>query len=1182
MVGSKIFRLLLQFLVTTTVAVTLLAAVGGSISGTVKDQTGGVIPGVMLTLTNTALGTQFKTTTDAQGLYTFPSLPVGRYELTIDAAGFKSLKKPGLVVDADSALQINLALEVQGVSNEVSVTTTEEASEVHVETVATQLGEVVSDIKMTNLSLNGRSYTDLLAIQPGIAPITTMKPNSVIMAGVVGTIAPSGELSAGNVSISGQRESANGFLVNGSDVQEHMNGGTGVVPNLDSISEFRVLTNNFDPEYGNYNGGIVNVVTKSGSNMFHGNAFEFLRNTSLDSRNFFASERAAFRQNQFGGTLGGPVKKDKVFFFGDYQGTRTTQGVDTGLISVPTFAQRNGDFSADPSDFIGSKVNGSYWANLLSQRLGYTVSPGEPYYTQGCISSSQCVLPNAIIPQSAWSTPAQRLLKYIPAPNSGDGLFSTSAFPNTVVDNKGSGRIDANTRLGFLSGYYFIDRYTRDDPYPGQQGGASIPGFDALTVGRAQLLSMGATKAFGTNTVNEFHFSVTRNANDVGRPHGGTGVSVASQGFVTGPGTPGIVVQAPQFEGVENIVFNSFVMGVTITGVDQNNTTYHWSDNVSHVRGAHTLRFGGQFHYDQVNMHPNATFNGTFTISGTETGSDFADFLLGIPSNYIQTTGGGFYLRDKYAGFFGQDSWRVRPNLTFNYGLRWDFIEPFYEKYNQIQTIVPGQQSVVYPGAPNGLVFPGDRGISRTLSPARYNSFAPRLGLAYSPNFSHGILGKIFGSNGASSIRAGFGTFYTAFQGLSAGIMYGVPPYGYNYLSPAPPLFDKPFITAADGTNTGQRFPFPKPPLNASATNPHPEVDFRNYLPVNAAPYFFHDNRVPYNESYMLSIQRQIFAGTLLTLSYTGNQGHHLMVVQESNPGDPALCLSLSEPGDVAPGTPTCGPFAENGVFTRANGEVIHGTRGPLGPNYGTVTAQKAIANSNYNALEANLRYAGKRSDFLIGYTFSKSIDEGSNLGEQIHPFNVRLSRSISSFDMKHNFVASYTYALPFDRFFRPSRLTDGWSISGTTRFSTGFPVTMYNNTDTSLHGTFGNGVNNDLQDTPAFSPGPLQIHTNPRDGKPAFNASLFSLPELGQEGTSARRFFYGPGVSNFDMTLSKTLRLRESSSIQFRLEAFNVFNHAQFYGPDSVDGNISNPTFGQVVKAAAPRLVQLATKINF
>ncbi|HLH32930.1 MAG TPA: carboxypeptidase-like regulatory domain-containing protein, partial [Terriglobia bacterium] len=610
-----------------------IAAVGGSISGTVKDASGGVIPGVSLTLTNTALGTQFKALTDSQGLFTFPSLPVGKYDLTVELTGFKSQKKTGLTIDADSALQINPVLEVASIAAEVSVTAAEELSEVHVETVATQLGEVVSDLKMTSLSLNGRSYTDLLSIQPGIAPITTLKPNSVIMAGVTGTIAPSGELNAGNVSISGQRESANGFLVNGSDVQEHMNGGTSVVPNLDSISEFRVLTNNFDPEYGNYNGGIVNVVTKSGSDHFHGNAFEFLRNTSLDARNFFASERATFHQNQFGGTLGGPIKKQKIFFFGDYQGTRTTQGIDTGLIPVPTFLERNGNFS-DAAGSLTGTVNGSNWASLLSQRLGYTVTPGERYYTPGCVNSTQCVLPNAVIPQTAWSTPAQRLLKYIPTPNSGDGLFETSAFPNTVTDNKGSGRIDANSRFGFLSGYFFFDQYTRDDPYPGQQGGASIPGFDALTTGRAQLLTLSSTKAFGSNTVNEFHFSITRNANDVGRPHGGTGVSVASQGFVTGPGTPGIVVQAPQFEGVENIVFNRFVMGVTITGVDQDNNTYHWSDNVSKVLGAHTLRFGAQYRYDQVNMHPNATFNGTFTMSGTETGSDFADFLLGIPSNF--------------------------------------------------------------------------------------------------------------------------------------------------------------------------------------------------------------------------------------------------------------------------------------------------------------------------------------------------------------------------------------------------------------------------------------------------------------------------------------------------------------------------------------------------------------------
>ena len=257
----------------------------------------------------------------------------------------------------------------------------------HVETTSTQIGEVVPAATMTTLSLNGRSFTDLLAIQPGVIPVTTMQSDSIIMAGVTGAVAPSGQLNPGNLSISGQRESANSFLVNGSDVQERMNGGTSIVPDLDSVDQFRVLTSNFDPQYGNYNGGIVSVITKSGSDAFHGSAFDFVRNTALDEKNYFSPERAEFKQQQPGGTVGGPIKKGKVFFFGDYQGTRTTQGIETGLIPVPTLAERAGNFSTDPSALTGT-VNGPYWASLLSQRLGYPVSPGEPYYTPGCTSSA--------------------------------------------------------------------------------------------------------------------------------------------------------------------------------------------------------------------------------------------------------------------------------------------------------------------------------------------------------------------------------------------------------------------------------------------------------------------------------------------------------------------------------------------------------------------------------------------------------------------------------------------------------------------------------------------------------------------------------------------------------------------------------------------------------------------------
>jgi hypothetical protein len=262
-----------------------------------------------------------------------------------------------------------------------------------------------------------------------------------------------------------------------------MNGGTSVIPNLDSIEQFRVLTNSFDPEYGNYNGGIITVISKSGSNRFHGSAFEFFRNTALDARGYFDPTRSAFRQNQFGGTFGGPIKRDKLFFFADYQDTRTTQGISAGAISVPSLAERSGTFA----DLTGN-VSGPYLASLLTPKLGYTVTSGEAYTS---------VFPSGTIPQSAWSAPGKNLLQYIPAPNVSSNQFSTSAYAQTVRDDKGSTRIDANTRLGQVSGYYFVDDYRPDNPYPGAVAGASIPGFDALFIGRAQVFALSLNTVIG-------------------------------------------------------------------------------------------------------------------------------------------------------------------------------------------------------------------------------------------------------------------------------------------------------------------------------------------------------------------------------------------------------------------------------------------------------------------------------------------------------------------------------------------------------------------------------------------------------------------------------------------------------------------------------------------------------------
>jgi hypothetical protein len=507
---------------------------------------------------------------------------------------------------------------------------------------------------------------------------------------------------------------------------------------------------------------------------------------------------------------------------------------------------------------------------------------------------------------------------------------------------------------------------------------------------------------------------------------------------------------------------------------------------------------------------------------------------------------------------------------------------PFWEKYNRLQTWVPGTASTLYPGALPGLRVPSDPGIPKTIAPTSYDNFAPRIGFAYAPKFDHGFLKSLFGADGKGSIRASYGIFYTEFPGLAAGIMYGVPPFGYNYLSPGPPLLATPFITAATGVNNGQRFPFPFPPHNVSRSNPDTSVNWANFAPLAADPFFYYRNKTPYISNYMLSVQREIASRVLLTVSYVGNQGHRVLAVVSVNPGNSALCLSLRG----------CGPFGEDATYTTATGQAINGTRtgqssigAPVaaGPNYGENTADKASANSNYNAFQTTVRYQRRGTQFLLSYTFAKSIDQGSNLGEQLDPFNPRQTRAISAWDQKHTFVASYTLALPIGSVLNKSnRLTDDWSISGTTRFSTGFPVTLYDNSDNSLLGTLGNGVNNYLLDTPQYLFGPLQINRNGRNGRPAFNTSIFPEEALGQLGNAKRRNFYGPGINNFDLTLQKLLPLTEAKSLEFRLEAFNAFNHAQFYGPASVDGQEEDPNFGQIVSAAPPRLVQLAAKFSF
>jgi len=607
-------------------------------------------------------------------------------------------------------------------------------------------------------------------------------------------------------------------------------------------------------------------------------------------------------------------------------------------------------------------------------------------------------------------------------------------------------------------------------------------------------------------------------------------------------------------------------------------------DNFTRVVRTHTITFGGQFRYNQLTEY-NGGSNGDFNFSNGangETGIDFADFLIGAPSGYSQGQGFPSYGRSRYIGFFGQDSWRVRSNLTLNYGLRWDVSRPWSEKNGQLETLVPGLNSTRFPGSPTGWVFPGDPGIPSTLAPTRFNNFAPRFGLAYSPSSDSGIMKSLTGGPGKTSIRAGWGKFYSTFEGATNFNEIGDAPFGAFYGSPVPPEFVTPFVDRGTGNIEGQRFPVALPTTGTP-------INWANFLPIGTSPAFYYKNVLPYTEEYQLSIERQLASTTLLNVSYVGTQGHHLLSSLEANPGNPALCLSVHDDSQIVGGVNGnhCGPGGENGTYFPIAGGTINSTRGPFGASFSSDGYFITIGQSSYNSLQLSLRQRISRLEFLAGYTYSKSLDNGSGYGEQINPLDVG-QKSLSSFDVRHNFVVSYDYRLPLDLIQGPGRLVKGWRLSGITRFSTGQPVTLVETDDNSLLGTSSAGAIGLPVDTPNYTPGSLAI-SDPRSGNPYFNTSLFTPETLGTLGTARRRFFSGPGLNNWDIALLKDTAIKEGMNLEFRTELFNAFNHAQFGQPD---GNVDDPLhrnpsgqltgFGMITTANPPRIMQLSLKLLF
>ena len=1224
-------------------ASSLVAQTTGDIRGLVTDPSGAVVSGAQITATLPNSGFERKATTDSGGQFTVPTVPVGTYDVKVEAAGFKTFKQPNVVVDIGHVAQVDAALQL-GESTQI---VTAEASAPLVETTSTQLGAVMNSTSVVNLPLASRDTYQLLQLQPGVQSQQ-------------GYDLFAGSNEAGAVSVNGGRGRSNNYNVNGGDANDQFLNSPAIQPVPDAIAEFRVLTNTFDAEYGRNSGSVVNVVTKGGTNEVHGDVYEFFRNADLNARGFFDSARPKFNENQFGGTLGGPIKKDRTFFFVSAEGRQVRQGISSDLVTVPTEAERTGDFSAGGA-FSGTLTDANM-ASLLSARPGcasaVAAGGGLPIAAGTAWSS---IFPSAKIPGQCFDPITSDLLnKYVPHANRGANVLQTVPVQaETAV--QWTARVDHRFNDSHqLNAYVYYNDDALAQPFARfQAAGANVPGFGSNYASRYTQYILSETWTVSPTTVNEAHFTYFREGQlKFNTPQNIGSVqsyctSVSSAYCFSDPSNPTLGIHpglGSQYEGLPFIsVSGGFSLGNDSEGqLPQIGSSFSFTDGLSKVVGNHSMKFGvdaRRMRFDQT-LYFNVNGNYTFNSGGSnDVGANdlFANYLLGLPSSYSQGSAQQERVRTTALYLYAQDSWKIRPNLTLNYGLRWELNTPLTDIGKRVQTFHPGQATTIYPcqlsasnplvstfgttdcslGSagesvnPLGLVFPGDRGVPNSLTNTYYKAFAPRIGLAYSPSSDSGVLHALFGSKGTSSIRMGYGMFYNPVEQLVLEQFSAEPPFGGSS-SYSNPVFDTPFLGQNGTVN-------PNPFNGILSPKPGSSIDWSTFRPLLLYGQFQPNLKSQYAEQYNFTLQRQLPGSVLLQAGYVGSQGHRLLASHDLNYGNAQTCLDLQSISSATGDTGLqCGPFQADNAFSIPANEIpagftLHLPYGPTptvtGPNpnpitlvglrkyssprcnpltgtgcppdgvpvFSSIFAEDTIANSNYNSLQISAeKRMSKGLQFQAAYTWSKSIDNASSFENELNPLNYRLSRSLSYFDAPQRFVFSYYYQLPkLSSHGVGNKLINGWATSGILSFQTGFPVPITSSDDYELQNSF-------FFQTPGEPNRVSPVHfLNPRNPlNAAFDTSAFQQPsQFGVFGNSPRTVCCGPGINNFDLSILKDTAIKERYQLEFRGEFFNIANHAQF---STVDGNISDGyvqnggTFGKVTRARDPRIIQFALKLLF
>jgi hypothetical protein len=1162
----------------------------GSLSGTVADKTGSVISGATVRITSQTTGLTRDAKTDDSGHYLAPLLPVSVFTIRVEAQGFQTTEQKDIRLQVDEQREINFALNPASVSTTVDVS----AAEVSVETSNPTLGQVITSEEVADLPLNGRDFVQLATLTPGTTAQTS--PNSFFTQAASSEVAARGTFS---LSVGGSREQSTSWLLDNNDNSELTSGGIAILPTIDSIQEFKVLTYNYSAEYGTHAGPTVLVTTKSGANSFHGALYEYFRNTDLDAKSYFAAFKEQFNLNQFGGSLGGPIRKDKTFFFVNYEAKRQRHGIPfTGL--VPTAAQMTGDFSADP--FLLTNPYAS---------LPTALYPNEP-------TSFQCngVVPTAVLADGSQvpGTPCNIIPTTGGPTNTGDadpiGLALINLYPvgsptiNNGVNyanvpvrrlNEGNatGRLDHN----FSSKDSAFARFSYDQANSYVPGGSPTwaeqnPfGSNQLIANHGRNAVISETHILNSNNINQAYFGYNRIFDFITSygEFGGELCKAATLGIVGADlnsqcpnAPPGLTqyagaclscglssIQLSSYWSLGDRGFAPFVGGTNV---------FSFSDTFDMIRGHHDIRAGIGIRFNQMNVMTNGFQDGYFLIDGAATGDNAADLLVGQPFGAIHdqtfygaTTG----RRWKMYRPFVQDDWRVSNNLTLNLGLAWALVTPITEAQNrQANFDWPTQTYLVAGNAPfsgctNCVRSDGDVGVKFDKT-----ALEPRIGLAWKPL---GLQDTV--------VRAGYSIYHDSGWSQGAQGLWQNPPYyaetdQFNFGYPGGPCpFGNSMALLGPTQNCGFEYGLTQPNLQPFTAPPNPDTFTGTSLSQNSN---FKQGMV---QQFNLNVERQLPGNIVLTVGYAGTRSTHILFYGlNMNVSSPNACQGGP---NATPGyTLGCGP---NGQYFAA----------PYALNpFATIDNITDGARARYDGLliRAETKSARHGLYALLSYTWARTFDsgmddgDGTTPGAQFWPLpgSQKPDWGLSQLNLDDQFTASILYQLPFGKGKRfggdwngvEDTVLGGWQVNLIEKATSGFPLFVVDSNNQS-------GVNFEWNGTPMNRPNQIcDPHLSHPTVAEWFNTSCFAAAPVGELGDASRAPISGPRFVNTDFSAFKNFLVHEGYNVQFRAEMFNLFNHAQFgltgNGVYMQDIN-STSSFGVVNETVNnPRVIQFALRLDF